>query len=66
MSALRSYRRFLAHERFLARCEKIGGRTTMKAHGFSHPHAIWFWRAQAQGRWAPNGIRDVRLKGWNR
>lgn len=65
MSAARARRRFLAWERYNARCRRIGGRYTKRRDAISLAHAAWFARAQYQGRWAPNGIRDVRLTGWS-
>jgi hypothetical protein len=64
MSALRARRRFLAWERYEARCVKLDARTSVRRQGFSTAHAVWFSRAMYQGRWAPNGIRYVRLTGW--
>lgn len=64
MSALRSKRRYLKWERYEARATRLNAAITMHGSGISAAHAVAMGRWAEQGRWAPNGIRHVRLTGW--
>lgn len=66
MSALRSKRRYLKWERYYARAARLNAAITMHRHNISYAHAVAMARWAGQGRWAPNGIRDVRLTGWSK